>query len=138
MRVVSVLALVCVSAACEPPKPPEEGPEAAYRAFAAAVASGDSTAAWKRIDAKARARLDRDARRNAEARGVPAPPDGSRLLLETGGRPPSEPKSVTVLTSDGAHATVTVTDASGEPRDVPPVREVVDWKVELSALLAAE
>lgn len=129
-------AVLVVSWGCRPPPvAAAPGPAECYEAFATAVRTGDADGAWSRLDEGSRARLTAAAREVSKARGLEAPKDGRRLLIESGGRAPVKPKETKVRSVEGKRAVVTVVDVHGEWRDVPMTLEGDAWRVDVASML---
>ncbi|MFO0585199.1 MAG: hypothetical protein U0229_23215 [Anaeromyxobacter sp.] len=109
----------------------DEGPEATYRAFAAAARAGDAATVWSLLSERSRAAFD--ARAKALAASVPgAPASGKDLVLGdlAGGSPRVQKVVVVRESADEAVVGVTVSGApDGPPAEVRLVREGGRWRV---------
>lgn len=123
-----VLAVLLLAAACRR----DLGPDAQYRAFAAAARSGDAAAVWSMLSEGSRAALDERAKALA-ARvppGVVSPSGRDLVLGDLSARAP-RPKSVVVV-RESRDAAVVAVEVEGEPpREVTLVREGGVWRVVL-------
>jgi hypothetical protein len=130
MRRALVLALLALSAtACRR----AEGPDAAYRAFAAAARAGDAGQVWTRLSERSRAALDARAK-DLAARAPGVPPSGRDLALGdlSAGAPRISKVEVLRASGDGAVLAVTV-EGADRPAEVEMVREGGRWRVVLPA-----
>jgi hypothetical protein len=109
----------------------DDGPDAAYRAFAAAARAGDGAAVWLLLSEGSRAGFE--ARAKALAAQVPgAPVTGRDLVLGdlSAGAPRIEKVVVVRATADEAVVGVTVRGApDAPPAEVRLVREGGGWRV---------
>jgi hypothetical protein len=121
-----VLALLAVSACRR-----EEGPDAAYRAFAAAARAGDAVTVWALLSEGSRAAFD--ARSKALAAELPGvTPEGRDLVVGdlSAGAPRIEKVEVLRVTGDEAVVGVKLRGApEAPPAEVRLVREGGAWRV---------
>jgi hypothetical protein len=105
------------------------GPEATYRAFAAAARAGDAARAWPLLSARSRAAFDERAKALA-ARVQGAPASGRELLLGdlAAGAPRIAKVVVLRESADAAVLGVTV-EGSDRQEEVSLVREDDAWRV---------
>jgi len=127
LALLAALALALASAGCRRPA----GPDAAYRAFAAAARAGDSGRVWELLSEGSRAALD--ARAKALAARVPGLPASGREQA-LGDLAAGAPRivDVAVKNESGDSALLAVT-AEGVDRtqEVRMVREGGRWRVVL-------
>jgi hypothetical protein len=122
LALLAVLALSCSRAA--------DRPDAAYRAFARAVADRDAERAWGLLSADTRAWLDARARATAAAAPGVIPPSGRQLLLGDGSVAPRALAEVVVLREARDLAVVKASEEGGAGREVELVRER-GWRVRI-------
>jgi len=134
IRIVVCCAILFLSCRAEPP---QDTPEAAYRAFAEAVKKTDEDASFARISAASKRVLGEAAQEAAKLRDVPANDDGRRLMLQSGGRSAAPIATIVEKSRTDTKAVLVVTDSTGAAREVPLVREDAAWKVDLAAMLTA-
>ena len=108
-----------------------DGPDAAYRAFAAAARAGDAATVWSLLSQGSRAEFD--ARAKALAAGLPgSAPQGRDLVVGdlSAGAPRIESVEVLQLSGDEAVVGVTLRGAPDAARaEVRLVREGGRWRV---------
>jgi len=130
MRRAALLVALLALPACRRPA----GPEATYRAFAAAARAGDAAEAWALLSEGSRAHLD--ARARALADRVPGlPASGRDLLLGdlAAGAPRLAKVTVVRESGDGAVLAVAVEGAVA-PAEVTLAREGGRWRVVLPGI----
>ncbi len=110
------------------------GPAEAYRAFAAAVRTGDEDQAWARLSEGSRAALDARAKELAARSGGVTPASGKDLLLGDASAIAPRMEEVLVLRESADTAVVRVTVRGGEAREATLVRERGAWRVVLPEL----
>jgi hypothetical protein len=120
---LALLALSCARGA--------DRPDAAYRAFARAVADRDAERAWGHLSSDTRAWLDARAKAAAAAAPGVVPPTGRQLLLGDGSVAPRALGEVVVLREARDLAVVQATEEGGAPVAVELVRER-GWKVRIA------
>lgn len=106
------------------------GPAETYRAFAAAVRSGDEETAWRLLAERSKAAFERAGRAAAEA--APAgvvPRSGAELLLGNAALRSPKVKSALVVRESGEAAVVAVELDDGGRGEVELVRERGGWRV---------
>jgi hypothetical protein len=123
-----VVGALIVLAACARP----QGPEAAFRAFVNATASGQRDAAWALLSDASRKTVEAAWQEAKKAGGEGAPASPQAMLFSDDLRVQRRVKSITVASSQGDRTVLRVTDDLGESREVPMVREGGAWRVELT------
>jgi hypothetical protein len=124
----ALLAGTLAAAACAP----RDGtPDAAYRAFARAVADRDADRAWALLSADTREWLDARARAAAAAAPGVVAGSGRQLLLGTAARAARPLSAAVVVRESRDLAVVEVEEQGGPRRAVELVREAGGWRVRL-------
>lgn len=110
----------------------DAGPEASYRAFAAAVAERDGDAAYALLSAGSQRWLEGQAKRAAAAAPGVVAPSARQLLVGDASLGVRPPESVELVSSAGGRAVLRVVPAGGgSARTVLAVRQGGRWKIEL-------
>jgi hypothetical protein len=126
LRLALALVLAIAAAGCRR----QAGPDASYRAFAAAAQRGDADTVWAMLSERSRAAVE--GRAKALAARAPAglvPSSGRDLILGDLSARAARPSSVVVVRESRDQAVVAV-EVEGEPsREVTLVREGGVWRV---------
>ena len=125
------LTMFLIGGACARPAPPvgAAGPVEAVQAFSAAIARGDSGAAWALLSTRTQQQADRLAADARKKSGSDVPQNGRQMLFASA--VPGGKITAREISGDGGSAQVEVSDAPSSKRTFHAVHEGGSWRLNL-------